>query len=133
MSDLSITVTGDKELARRLKNTVRGLLNLSPTHRRAGRMVATAARAAAPKRTGRLAASVGATASRKEVRITFGAVYAGPVHWGWPDRPQPARGWRGGPITANPFAARAAKDTEPEWTRLYKGTAERLLDGDSQL
>jgi len=29
--------------------------------------------------------------------------YAGPVHFGWPTRPNPAKGWRGGPIRPNPF------------------------------
>jgi hypothetical protein len=29
--------------------------------------------------------------------------YAGPVHFGWPSRPNPAKGWRGGPIAPNPF------------------------------
>jgi hypothetical protein len=130
---MAMTVTGDRALERRLRTAQRGLVDLSPTHRRTARLVASTARTMAPKRTGRLAASVGSRVDRRQAVITFGAVYAGPIHWGWPDRPMPARGWRGGPITANPFAARAAKDTEPTWTRLYKGTVERLLDGDSQL
>lgn len=29
--------------------------------------------------------------------------YAGPVHFGWPSRPDAAKGWRGGPIRPNPF------------------------------
>ena len=29
--------------------------------------------------------------------------YAGPIHFGWPSRPDPAKGWRGGPIRPNPF------------------------------
>jgi hypothetical protein len=29
--------------------------------------------------------------------------YAGPIHFGWPNRPNPAKGWRGGPIAPNPF------------------------------
>ena len=29
--------------------------------------------------------------------------YAGPVHFGWPNRPDAAKGWRGGPIRPNPF------------------------------
>ena len=29
--------------------------------------------------------------------------YAGPVHFGWPSRPNAAKGWRGGPIRPNPF------------------------------
>ena len=29
--------------------------------------------------------------------------YAGPVHFGWPNRPNPGKGWQGGPIAPNPF------------------------------
>lgn len=29
--------------------------------------------------------------------------YAGPVHFGWPSRPDAAKGWQGGPIAPNPF------------------------------
>ena len=29
--------------------------------------------------------------------------YAGPVHFGWPSRPDAAKGWQGGPIRPNPF------------------------------
>jgi hypothetical protein len=29
--------------------------------------------------------------------------YAGPVHFGWPNRPDAGKGWRGGPIRPNPF------------------------------
>lgn len=29
--------------------------------------------------------------------------YTGPVHFGWPSRPNPDRGWLGGPIAPNPF------------------------------
>lgn len=29
--------------------------------------------------------------------------YAGPIHYGWPSRPNPAKGWRGGPIKPNTF------------------------------
>jgi hypothetical protein len=29
--------------------------------------------------------------------------WAGPVHFGWPSRPNPAKGWQGGPIRPNPF------------------------------
>jgi hypothetical protein len=29
--------------------------------------------------------------------------WAGPIHFGWPNRPNPAKGWQGGPIRPNPF------------------------------
>lgn len=29
--------------------------------------------------------------------------YGGPVHFGWPSRPNKQKGWQGGPIAPNPF------------------------------
>lgn len=127
-----VVITGDKALQRRLTIADRGLGNLSPTHRRTAAAVGTAARARAPKRTGRLAATTKAYATRKAAVIVFGVPYAGPIHWGWPLRPDPARGWRGGPIRPNPFASQAAQATEGGWVQLYHRAVDNLLNGDSQ-
>lgn len=38
------------------------------------------------------------------VRAGYKSVpYAGPIHFGWPSRPNPDKGWAGGPIAPNPF------------------------------
>jgi len=40
--------------------------------------------------------------------------WAGPVHFGWPNRPNPAKGWRGGPIAPNPFMYEALDERRGE-------------------
>lgn len=128
-----VEVTGDRALSRRLRTTERGLGNMSATNRRTAALVAATARAKAPKRTGRLAGTVGAHATRRAAVITFGTPYGGPIHWGWRTRPNKGKGWRGGAISANPFAARAAKEMENGWVGLYRRAVDRLLDGDAQV
>ena len=57
----------------------------------------------------------GASARAGVVRIGKKLVpYAGPVHYGWPTRPNPAKGWRGGPIPPNPFLYDALDDRRAE-------------------
>jgi hypothetical protein len=50
----------------------------------AGRALLSEARAAAPKRTGRLAGSQRLTPGPKRLRITADTPYAAVIHWGWP-------------------------------------------------
>ena len=69
-------------------------------------MVADTARPEIPVRSGRLTGTLRTTGTMRGgvVRMGRKAVpYAGPIHFGWPNRPAPARGWRGGPIAPNPF------------------------------
>lgn len=40
--------------------------------------------------------------------------YAGPVHFGWPSRPNPDRRWFGGPIAPNPFLYDALDERREE-------------------
>lgn len=75
----------------------------------------------APKRTGRLARSVRTGATKKAGVVRVGTnvkvPYANPVHWGWPAHN----------IRPQPFAAQAAKDTEPVWLRIYDRGVDRVL------
>jgi HK97 gp10 family phage protein len=60
-----------------------------------------------PVRSGRLKANMRTTASLRSGAVRVGSKrsvpYAGPIHFGWPNRPAPQRGWRGGPIRPNTF------------------------------
>jgi hypothetical protein len=47
--------------------------------------------------------------------------YAGPVHFGWPNRPDPAKGWRGGPIRPNPFLYDALDERREEVAEAFAG------------
>jgi hypothetical protein len=47
--------------------------------------------------------------------------YAGPVHFGWPNRPDPAKGWRGGPIRPNPFLYDALDKRREQVAQAFAG------------
>jgi hypothetical protein len=59
-----------------------------------------------PHSAGKLRASIRASGQQRGGFVRAGrklTPYAGPVHFGWPSRPNPSKGWRGGPIAPNPF------------------------------
>jgi hypothetical protein len=60
-----------------------------------------------PVRSGRLKSTMRVSASTRSGSVRAGgkrsAPYAGPVHFGWPNRPNLARSWYGGPIRPNTF------------------------------
>ena len=97
-------------------------------HRRIGRIMQTSARILVPRRTGRLAASIKADANRWSSRLYSSAVYAGPIHWGWATRPNPERGWRGGPIAPNPFLTDAMYASRPQWEDDYRHFLSNVID-----
>uniref|UniRef100_A0AAU2V7Q4 HK97 gp10 family phage protein n=1 Tax=Streptomyces sp. NBC_00003 TaxID=2903608 RepID=A0AAU2V7Q4_9ACTN len=98
-----------------------------------GSAAATVERAAlslAPRRSGRMARTLRSSGTRTMAVVRAGRAsvpYAGPVHWGWPGRPNPARGWRGGPIRGFPFIAIAAQRTEPVWRDNYERALRELV------
>lgn len=61
--------------------------------------------------TGRLGSTVRAKGALRGATVLAGGVrgvrYAGPINYGWPRKPNPARNIRGGPIQANRFLNRA--------------------------
>lgn len=126
-----VQIDGLKDLIRRLRNVENGIQDLKEVHREAAGIVGMAALVTAPVRTGRMAVTmrVGVTQKTGIVRFGYASVpYAGPVHWGWGTRPNPARGWRGGPIIANPWASEAAQATEPAWYEVYASKIDELWD-----
>lgn len=60
-----------------------------------------------PVRTGNLKSTMRVTSSLRFGAVRVGgkrtAPYAGPIHFGWPNRPQLQRDWYGGPIRPNTF------------------------------
>jgi hypothetical protein len=60
-----------------------------------------------PVRSGRLKSTMRISSTVRSGSVRAGgkrsAPYAGPVHFGWPNRPNTARSWQGGPIAPNPF------------------------------
>jgi hypothetical protein len=80
---------------------------MKAANREALAMVAETARSIAPNgQTGKLKGSIriASTIDGGSVRAGGpGVPYAGPIHFGWSTRPNSSKGWRGGPITPDPF------------------------------
>jgi hypothetical protein len=128
-ASFAVDFVGVDTLQARLQATREGLTG--PQMRRANlaaaRIMAAAARASAPRRSGRLAATVRPRASTRTARVAVGGPgvpYAGVIHWGTPR-------WRREPpmnIQANPWVSQAAQATEPVWTFEYWQYVQNLLD-----
>jgi hypothetical protein len=72
----------------------------------AARLVRSEALRLVPVQTGLLKSTVREAATQRNARVRAGfqrVPYAGPIHFGWPSRPNPGLGWRGGPIRPQPF------------------------------
>lgn len=110
-----VEVIGADRLAATARRASRDLAVLrSPD---AGRIVQQRGRSGAPKRSGRLAASVTAGSDGDDVTVSSRLVYAGVIH----------NGWAGHNISANPFLARALESSKGEITRQYVVEAQKAL------
>jgi len=128
----SVKIEGLNKLVRDLKqldpDVARGLRR---DHLDMADNVAATAKGLAPKRSGRLRASVRSGASQRSgvVRAGNKAVpYAGPIHFGWASRPNRARGWRGGPISPQPFLYDAIDKRRDEITAAYLRTLRKAVE-----
>lgn len=113
MTGGSIRVEGAANLRRTLKKAGYDVKKFSQVNRAAAQVVASASKSTAPKRTGRLAASIRAGATQKAGVIRAGrktVPYANPIHWGWFKRG----------IRPNPWLSRTAQATEPQWRSQYE-------------
>lgn len=109
---MTVRVHGGPRLRRTLKRAGVDMGDLAAANRVLAGSVATAAKALAPRRTGRLAGDIRGQGGQTRARIAAGrktVPYAGPIHWGWTSRR----------IVSNPFLTRAAKAEEPSIVRLY--------------
>lgn len=92
-----VDVQGADRLVRTLGAATRNLGDLETAHRATADQAMAVSRATAPRRTGRLAASGSTSAGPGQGVLTFGAPYAGVIHYGWRTRN----------IIGRPFAWRA--------------------------
>jgi hypothetical protein len=111
------TVEGAAELSASFRRASSDLEHMNDSHSRVGGFVVTQAKMAAPRRTGRLAGSIRATATGSDVTIGSGLIYAGVIHNGWP---------RHG-ITANPFLRVPAERTQGSWINYYDAEVDRIV------
>lgn len=81
--------------------------------------------------TGELLASIRGTRQigRAVVRAGRASVpYAGSVHYGWPSRPNPQKGWRGGPYPGVFYIINAAQSTQEVWLTEYARDVNAIVD-----
>jgi len=104
----SIEVTGVQIIQRRLRKMDDGTVQeLKRVYHYSANLVAKNALPRIPRRTGNLASTLRVQATRYGGFVKLGgrrtAPYAGPIHFGWPNRPDLRKDWYGGPIRPNPF------------------------------
>jgi hypothetical protein len=117
----AIKVTGARELQSALKNMAGHADDLKQVHQRLAAPLTALARTEAPIRSGALAGTVRASASKRALGLRAGnrgVPYAGPIHWGWP-----ARG-----INPNPFLIRARDALAPQVAEAYLRQVNELIE-----
>lgn len=110
--DTRVEVEGVDKLVKEMKAAGLDLRDLSKAGRVAAKVVLAEGRARAPRRSGTLARSMRVRVSRTKAGVIGGnnaVLYAGPIHWGWPDRR----------IRENQFLSRAAVTTQHQWLPEY--------------
>lgn len=102
-----LELVGYRQLKRELRQLGdEAVESLKQTNKQAADLVADTARPEVPVRSGRLLGTLRTTGTMRGGVVRMGRKsipYAGPIHFGWPNRPDPGKGWRGGPIAPNPF------------------------------
>lgn len=120
---VSIEIEGLDRLTASLGALKGDLADIAPAD--AGAVIGAAAKARAPKQTGRLASSFSSSASKGVVKVTFGAEYAGPINFGV----GPRSGLRGPHnIAATRFLTGSVKDTTDAWLQAYAEDIQDELD-----
>lgn len=117
---MAIHIDGGPRLRSALRKAGADMKQLRNANFRAAKSVATQARFMAPKRSGKLAASIRGTASQKAGVVKAGRKsipYANPIHWGWAKRN----------IRKNEFVSNAATKSEFMWVRNYEEDIDKIL------
>jgi hypothetical protein len=117
----AVEVEGLAELRRALKAAGDDLDDIKAANREAGDLVADAARGLVPRRTGALLATIRAAGQLRGAVVRTGAArvpYAGPIHFGWPDRG----------IAPQPFLYDALDTRTVEVIEVYEARVDQLID-----
>ncbi|UVK60162.1 hypothetical protein SEA_SERIALPHILLER_9 [Arthrobacter phage SerialPhiller] len=113
-------VVGGAKLRTTLRKAGADLKQLAAVNREVANIVLPAAKATAPRRSGKLGATVRAGATQKAAIIRAGGPgvpYAPFVHY-----------WRLDGFTPQPWVSLAAQQTEPIWLARYHAGIERIID-----
>jgi phage gpG-like protein len=105
----NVTIEGQDTLARTLDDAAGKLAEMPEADAKAAAIVAGHAKTLAPKRSGRLAGSIGVTRDGPDTYVAATVVYAGVIEYGWPRHN----------IAANPYMAPAAEYAEPAVSAVY--------------
>lgn len=79
-----VRVSGVREVTRALKALEASTEDLKAVHTAVARGLLPGVAIRTPRRSGSLAASWSASATKTRARVTSPLVYAGPIEWGWP-------------------------------------------------
>lgn len=152
----SVHVVGLKEFTRDIKALGDDAVNeLKQAHDAAAKMVAEAAKPLAPRHgsvsvasgkpywerpttrnnyrhfSGKLAGDIRHSGTQRGGFVRAGRKdipWAGPVHFGWPSRPDPAKRWAGGPIRPNPFIYDALDKRRGEVADAFSRYIQKIAD-----
>lgn len=116
-----VQVKGAKELRKQLKAAGDDLADLKATHKKIAEIVEFDALQLAPVVTGGLVRSIRASGTQTSAIVRAGGArlpYAGPIHYGWPQRN----------ITAQPFLLDAQSEKYEDWMQEYTQLVEKALD-----
>jgi len=122
----AIEVQGAKKLIRQINQLDNGLKQeLKGVFIESAAIVYRRALPKVPVRSGRLKDTVRKSATTRQGSVKAGNAkvpYAGPIHFGWPNRPNYNKEWFGGPIAPNPFLYAALDERRDDVEfQFYKG------------
>lgn len=111
-----VEVKNQAAVKRALRRAADDLDDFEDADQKVARAVADRASITAPRRTGRLRASITATATGGGAKVSSPLIYAPVIEYGWP-----ARG-----IDAAGFIAGAVSSTRPRWRHIYQTEINRI-------
>jgi phage gpG-like protein len=116
MTKVKVEVENLRQLQRALRQVEDGADDLKDANAKVAKIVASSVRAAAPRRTGRLASSVKGNRAQRVARISSNLIYAPIQNFGWP----------GHGIEAQHFAERGVDESRPRWMGAYEKDLQQL-------
>nr|DAG70505.1 MAG TPA: putative tail component [Caudoviricetes sp.] len=121
MTDKAAYVVGQKRFVQTMRKAGADMKELKGVNRQAADIALPAVQRLAPRRTGRLAASIRAGATQKAGVIRAGrktVPYAGPVNYGWPKHG----------IRPRLFVNQGVAGSESAWSRVYADFIDKTLN-----
>lgn len=121
MTDKAAYVVGQKRFVQTMRKAGADMKELKGVNRQAADIALPAVQRLAPRRSGRLAASIRAGATQKAGVIRAGrktVPYAGPVNYGWPKHG----------IRPRLFVNQGVAGSESAWSRVYADFIDKTLN-----